>query len=393
MSPEFAAAFVLTALPALVLALVLVRTSIKRALVAQYLARFHARLAGAEWLERGCFRWQKRVYRLEVGPNPIFESRLSLRLSTFCDGLLETEIRAARNVPTKTPQRLADDAFYSAFVLDAISPDEAVEWFLAVKKTVTSLFPARWGAVTHLYGEISLSANGATYEDLEPDLVALAELASVRAERKPRGGTWTLREGFEPHPPGWHWKPEQREALPPGTRRWCVSCWYDNSYLNAAIVQLLWRLAGDRPKRFVTGVPDLEFLEHGFGVAATVRDRIADLPRPEMAIAADQGLDGDFFSGFIAGETGSAFAGALKLHFHDRAIALLPKIRFCARRLFDDEFSWFNGEYEILSCELRDDDLRAEFDRLAAEFGARVVEIERPFSFKLLKEDRLEIKV
>ncbi len=387
MTPELAAAFLLVLLPAVALAVVLARTSTKRAMAGAYLDRLRARL-GVDPDDR--FRWKGRLYRLEVGPNPVFESRLSLRLSISCDGLLEAEIRAARNVPTKTPQKLADDDFYGRFVLDAVSPDEAVEWLLATKPTVTKLFPSRWGAITHLYGEIALSANTATFDEIEADLDALAALASVRAERKPRGGTWTIREGFEPHPAAWHWKPEQQAALPPGTRRWCVSCWYDNSYLNAAIAQFLWRLAGDRPKKILTPADDLPFLA-GFGDPPVVRDRLVEVARPEIAIAADQWLDGDFFLGFLAGDPGAAFAGALKIQYHDRAIASLPKLRFHARRLFDDEFSWFSGEYEIISCELSDDDVRSEFDTLSGEFGARVIEIERPFSFKLLKEDRLEM--
>ena len=387
MTPELTAAFLLVLLPAIALAIVLARTSTKRAMAGSYIDRLRARL-GVDDAAR--FRWKGRLYALEVGPNPVFESRLSLRLSIFCDGLLEAEIRAARNVPTKTPQKLADDDFFGRFVLDAVSPDEAVDWLIATKPTIEKLFPLRWGAITHLYGEIALSGNAATFDDLDADLESLAALASVRAVRQPRGGTWTMREGFEPHPAAWHWKPEQRAALPTTAKRWCVSCWYDNSYLNAAIAELLWRLAGGRPKKILTPADDLPFLA-GFGDPPAVRDRLVEVAAPEIAVAADQWLDGDFFAGFLAGDPGPAFAGALKIQYHDRAIAALPAFRLYARRLFDDEFSWFSGEYEIISCELTDDEVRSEFDKLAGEFGARVIEIERPFSFKLLKEDRLEM--
>ena len=338
------------------------------------------------------FRWKGRAYLLVPGSNPVLSKQIVVRLSTFCTGLLEAEIRAARNVPTKTPQKLAEDDFYGAYVLDTPSTDEAVEWLLAVKPVIRGLFPNRWGAVTHLYGEIAISANTATIEDLAPDLDALARLAAVRAERKPRGGTWTIRQGFEPNPPAWHWKPEQRAALPPGARRWCLSAWYDNSYLNIALARLLWALAGDRPIACVTVGTDLDFLADGFGVPVAVNDQAVRLASPEMAVAADQALDGDFLGLAVAGEPGDAFAGALKLQLLDRALAAMPKLRFFARRLFDDEFSWFSGEYEIVSSELSDDDVREAFFKLADEFGAKVVELERPFSFKLLKEDRLEVK-
>jgi hypothetical protein len=202
---------------------------------------------------------------------------------------------------------------------------------------------------------------------------------------------WTIREGFEPHPAVFHWKPEQRAALPEGAKRWCVSAWYDNSYLNLPLARLLWTLAAGRPACFVTAVWSLDFLVHGFGEPAAVIGRVARLPRPEMAVAADQFLDGEFFAHFVAGEPESAFNGALKVYFHDIAIAQLPAARFIARRLYDDEFSWFSGEVEIVSTQLTDDEVRGAFAKLAEEYGARVVEIERPFSFKLLKEDRLEV--
>jgi hypothetical protein len=381
----------LVVFPAIVLGIVAMQLRAKRRAIASWLERVKASLPGSEWFDDARFRWKGRVYLLVPGPNPVLSKQIVVRLSTFCPGLLEAEIRAARNVPTKTPQKLAGDDFFAAYVLDAPSPDEAAEWLLAVKPVIRGLFPHRWGAVTHLYGEIALSANPATIEDLAPDLDALAQLAAVRAERKPRGGTWTIREGFEPHPPAWHWKPEQRAALPAGARRWCISAWYDNSYLNIALARLLWTLAGDRPLSIVTVGTELDFLADGFGTPVPVVDQAVRIASPEMAVAADQALDGDFLGLAVAGEPGDAFAGALKLQLLDRALAAFPRFRFVARRLFDDEFSWFSGEYEIVSTELADEEVRAAFSTLAAEFGAKVVALERPFSFKLLKEDRLEV--
>jgi hypothetical protein len=384
------ATLVLVAIPLAAFAVVLLRTAWKRQRAAAHRAGVIARL-GAEELGHACFRWKGRVYRLEVGVNPLFERHCAMRLSTFTPHVLEAEVRAARNVPTKTPPALEADPFYRRFVLDAPSAEEAAEYFLAAKEVVARVFPSRWGAVSRVACEVVLSANRETHEEVEGDLEALAALAAAGGERRPRGGVWTIREGFEERVPMWHWKPEQRAALPPGTRRWCVSAWVDTARLNAPLAELLWRLGGTRPKRWLTAAEDLWFVEHAFGVAAPVVDRLVDVPDPRMAVAADQWLDGDFFDGFLAGEVEGAFAGAIKWQFHDRAVRELPRARVYARRLFDDEFSWFSGEVEILSAELADGEVRAAFGELAEAHGAEVREIERPFSFKLLKEDRLEV--
>jgi hypothetical protein len=85
------------------------------------------------------------------------------------------------------------------------------------------------------------------------------------------------------------------------------------------------------------------------------------------------------------------FAAETRFRFHDAAIYLLPRLEFYARRLYDDEFSWFSGEYEIVSARLEEDAVRAALEEVAKEFGASVKTIERPFSFKLLKDDRLDL--
>ncbi len=374
--------FFLVALPIATLLLVAGRIVSKRKRVD---ARVAMLLAPFEKLPHGCFRHDGRVYRLLADVNPVFSRGFNLRLSTFAPTTLDFEIRAARNVPTKTPQKLAEDRFYKRFVLDSPAPDEAVEHLLAAKDTLARAFPSRWGAYSKYQCELVLSANTAVHEDLAPDLAALTALAAVPAERRPRGGTWTIREGFEEHLPAWHWKPEQRARLPDGTRRWCVSAWYDNAYLNRAICSFLWTL-GDM--RVVTLESDLWFLEHAFGRAFPVVDNIVQLT-PEMAVAADQWLDGDFFAAAVAGVSAEAFHGAIKFDIHDHAIAAKPDVY--VRRLFDDEFSWFSGEYEIVSATLSDDQVRSAFEASAKEHEAVVKQIERPFSFKLLKEDRLDL--
>lgn len=374
---------VMVAVPAAFLGLVVARIAVKRRKRDAFVERI---LAPYERLPHDCFRRRGRVFRLQADLNPLFGRGFGLRLSTFADTRLEFEIRAARNVPTKTPQRLKEDPFYRRFVLDAPSTDEAVEHLAAVRERLAPVFPSRWGAYAKVQTEVVLSANTATDERLDGDVDALAELAAVPAARRPRGGTWTIREGFEADVPAWHWKREQRARFPSGLRRWCVSAWYDNAYLNEPLAEFLWSLG---PGRVLTAEEDLWFLEHSFGRPMPVDGRLAEL-KPGEAVAGDQWLDGDLFGGFVVGAKADAFRGAIKFSFHDRGIeALRSGAAVYARRLFDDEFSWFSGEYEVLAAE--GVDVRGRFREIAERYHAEVKEINRPFSFKLLKEDRLEV--
>jgi len=73
--------------------------------------------------------------------------------------------------------------------------------------------------------------------------------------------------------------------------------------------------------------------------------------KPEMPVAADLRTDGDFFRGASGRERtpdGFEREGMPRTKFHDAAIKVLRKVDFYARRLYDDEFSWFSGEYEII---------------------------------------------
>lgn len=147
---------------------------------------------------------------------------------------------------------------------------------------------------------------------------------------------------------------------------------------------------------WLTPAESLSFIEEGFGKPAAVQGHLVELA-PDMAVAADQYLDGEFFSGLLVplpGEEAAVrerFARETRFRFHDAAVDLLPRLAFYARRLYDDEFSWFSGEYEIVSAHLDDSAVRAALEETAAESGATVKEIERPFSFKLLRDDRLDL--
>ncbi len=387
--------------PAAAAIAVALRIRSKRAARDRFMATLGPLLSaiGAEGFEDGRFTWGGRKFRFAADINPLFSSSFDLRLSTFCDSVLEFEIRRARNVPVALPEPLRNDPLFRGCALDAPSPDEPARYLAAVRDKLAESFPRRWAAFSKMHCELVLSANRFAPGSWEArrDLEALAAMASVPAWREPRGGTWTYRTGFEPRIAEWHWKPDQRARLPEGTRRWLVSAWVDNAYLNRPLVRFFRKLAGSGPALWLTPAEDLGFLEEGFAKPAEVRGNLVALEPPEMAVAADQYLDGEFFAGLLVpspdGEAAvrERSAAETRFRFHDAAIDLLPRLGFYARRLYDDEFSWFSGEYEIVSATLDDGAVRAALEETAKEFGATVKEIERPFSFKLLKEDRLDL--
>jgi hypothetical protein len=393
------AVLILLGLPALAGLAIWLRIRAKRAALDKFLSSFDRRM---EMVGDRRFRWNGRTYRLDASLNPLFSGSFGLRLSTFCDSVLEFEIRRARNVPVTLPEAIRADPLFQGCALDAPSAEEPARYLKEVREALARSFPERWGAFSKMHCELVLSANRFQAEGWDDaallgDLETLASLARVPAWREPRGGTWTYRSGFERGIAEWHWKPDQRARLPEGTRRWCVSCWSDNAYLNRPLVRFLRTLAGPAAALWLTPAKELGFLEEGFGRPAEVRGSLVDLEPPEMAVAADQYLDGEFFAGFLAAPPEEAapvrdrFATETRFRFHDAAIDLLPRLRFYARRLYDDEFSWFSGEYEIVSAELEEGEVRGALESIAKEFGATVKEIDRPFSFKLLKDDRLDL--
>jgi hypothetical protein len=386
-------------IPAAAAVAVILRIRSKQEARDRFVASLGPKLAsiGAEGFEDGRFTWKGRTFRFAADINPLFSSSFDLRLSTFCDSVLEFEIRRARNVPVPLPDPIRADPLFRGCALDAPSAAEPASYLAAVCDTLAASFPRRWGAFSKMHCELVLSANRFSPAAWEPgeDLQALAAMAAVPAWREPRGGIWTFRTGFESRIAEWHWKPDQRARLPEGTKRWLVSAWVDNAYLNRPLVRFFQKLGG--PACWLTPADRLGFLEEGFGRPAEVRGHVVELDPPEMAVAADQYLDGEFFSGLLAPAPGQEaavrerFASETRFRFHDAAVDLLPRLRFYARRLYDDEFSWFSGEYEIVSATLEEDAVRGALEETAREFGATVKEIDRPFSFKLLKDDRLDL--
>ncbi|HKS17423.1 MAG TPA: hypothetical protein VJU16_08935, partial [Planctomycetota bacterium] len=259
-------------IPAAAAIAVVLRVRTKRAARDRFVAALGPRLAaiGAEDFEDGRFRYGGRVFRIAADLNPLFSSSFDLRLSTFCDSVLEFEIRRARNVPVAFPEILRADPLFRGCALDAPSADEPARYLVAVRDRLAGSFPRRWAAFSKMHCELVLSANRFAPDawdgaEARGDLEALAAMASLPAWREPKGGTWTYRTGFERHVAEWHWKAVQRSRLPEGTRRWLVSAWADNAYLNRPLVWFFRKLAGSAPGLWLTPAESLGFLEEGFG--------------------------------------------------------------------------------------------------------------------------------
>jgi hypothetical protein len=106
---------------------------------------------------------------------------------------------------------------------------------------------------------------------------------------------------------------------------------------------------------------------------------------PDMPVAADLLTDGEFFGGLlVAKELPPGFESEQmpKVRFHDAAIKALRKCDFYARRLFDDEFAWYSGEYEIVSATPLD--VRGVLAKVAAEVGGQVMDIDRRFHKRIV---------
>lgn len=391
--------FLAAGLPLLACVLLFWRIQSKRALCRTFLGAMAKKFgeAGAEAVGPDRYRFEGRVFRLEADINPLLSARMSLRLSTYCDTLHEFELKAAENVPLP---RIPDDPFYSRFHLDGRPTPELLEYLRAVRETLEPVFPGRWTAFSKFFVEVILSGNrfdhrGWTADEVRADLRTLGSLASVPLARVSKGGIFTHRRAWEKDIPEWHWKPAQLNALPEGARRECVSYWRENSYLNDGLVQLFWRLAGGRRVFVLTDQRDLDFLEHAFGKGGTFHGSLFETSDPRYLAAADQMLDGEFFGGIlVADDVPPGFEDVKRYRFHDAAVAALPGVHFYARRLFDDEFSWFSGEYEILSTKLGEDEIRGALDALAFERRADLRDLDRRFSFKLIRDElKLEMTV
>lgn len=346
---------VLVVFPGLIGVAIWLRLRAKDRLRDAYLVevREDLRAAGYEPVGDNTFRKGGRAGKVEASTNPLLGRGFSVRLASWSDTLHEFELQRGKPVPPEF------DAFKSLL--------------------------ARWESAGKMY--IDCYAAGVTHDPrVSADMTRLFELARIPLTRTYRGGTFTYREGFEAKIPQWQWRHDQRPKLPKDVHRYCFSYWQDGPLLNPVIMRVLWELAGGAHRYLISDTEDLRFLEYGF----ERRDiacwgALLELMKPEMPVAADLRTDGEFFGGLlVAKELPDGFEreGMPRTTFHDAAIKVLRKVDFYARRLYDDEFSWFSGEYEIISVAPLD--VRGTIARIATEIGAQVMDIDRRFHKRLV---------
>ncbi len=347
--------FFVLGFPAAVVGLLWLRLKAKEKERDEYLREVteHMTALGIQPLGYGKFRWDGRAFKVEASTNPLLSSKFSVRVAAFSGTIHEFELKRGRPVP---------------------------EEFKRFEPLL-----GRWESAGKMF--VECYAAGVTDDShLSSDARALLELAQVPMSKTWRGGTFTYREGFEPGVPQWHWRHDQRPKLPKDVKRWCFSYWQDSPLLNPVVMRVLWELAGENRKFFLSDTEDLSMLEYGF----ERRDiacwgTLVELKKPELPVAADLHTDGGFFGGLLAAhDLPPGYEEQMpKVRFHDAAIKSLRKCDFYARRLFDDECSWYSGEYEIVS--MLPLDVRGVISRIAGEMGAQVMDIDRRFHKRLVK--------
>jgi hypothetical protein len=346
---------VLVGLPALLVAVLWLqlKSKEKRRVAYQWAVLEEMRAAGVEPLGEGYYRCQGRGGKIDVSPNPLFRKGLTVRVAAWSDTLHDVELRRGLPVP----------AGFEPF------------------KPLLGRWESAGKMVTECY------AAGVTDDPrLSETFKQLLELSKIPLSKPYKGGTFTVRDGFEPKVPQWHWRHDQRPKLPKTVQRTCFSYWQDGPLLNPVILRVLWELSGNSHRYFITDVEDLRFLEYGF----SRRDiacwgALLELMKPDMPVAADLLTDGRFFGGLlVAKDLPAGFENEQmpRRDYHDAVLPVLGQLDFYARRLYDDEFSWFSGEYEIVSAGPLD--VRGVLSKVAAEIGAQVMEIDRRFHKRIV---------
>lgn len=350
---QLAVILLIVGLPAAVFGIVALRLRAKERARDAYLRAVTDRLraAGFEPQGYGIYRTGGRTVKVEAGTNPLFLKPLSVRLAAYSPTVHEFELKRGRPV------------------------DPAFEPFRPLLR--------RWGSAGKMHVEC-YAAGVTTDPDVTEDLRHLLRLAELPLSQTWSGGIFTVREGFEEKVPQWHWRHDQRPRLPPGARRWCVSCWHGDPYLNGGLVRLFDALAGGKRRFYISDSEDLGFLDYAFGrKGIAIHGTLVELTDSTLALAADRYLDGQFFGGLlVADEIPPGWEDVKRYRFHDRAVDVLGQVDFYVRRLFDEEFAWYSGEYEIMSA--RPLEVRAALDKVAAEMGAQVLPIDRRFNKRIV---------
>jgi hypothetical protein len=346
---------VLFVVPGLLGLTIWLRLRAKEKRLAKYLdlARDELSAAGAEPLGEGYFRWNERAGKIDATTNPLFGRGFSVRVAAWSDTIHEFELKRGRPVPAE---------------------------FERFKPLLE-----RWDSAGKMFSECY--AAGVTEDPrVSATFRTLLDLSAVPLSKTWRGGTFTYREGFEEKVPQWHWRHDQRPRLPKDVKRYCFSYWQDGPLLNPVIIRVLWELSASSHRYFITPVEDLRFLDYGFSRRdLACRGALVELMKPDMPVAADLLTDGEFFGGLLAAKElppGFESAQMPKVRFHDAAVKVLRKCDFYARRLFDDEFAWFSGEYEIVSAYPLD--VRGTLAKVAAEVGGQVMDIDRRFHKRIV---------
>ncbi len=346
---------ILFVLPGLIGLTIWVQLKAKEKRLARYLeeARDELKSAGAEPLGDGLYRWNDRAGKIDASTNPLFRRGFSVRVASWSDTIHEVELQRGRPVPAE---------------FERFKP--LLERWDSAGKMVTECYAA-----------------GVTEDPrLSSTFRTLLDLSTLPLSKTWRGGTFTYREGFEDKVPQWHWRHDQRPKLPKDLKRYCFSYWQDSPLLNPVLLRVLWELSGSSHRYFITPVEDLRFLEFGFGRREMACwGALVELMKPDMPVAADLLTDGEFFGGLLAAKElppGFESEQMPKVQYHDAAIKVLRKVDFYARRLFDDEFAWFSGEYEIVSTSTLD--VRGVLAKVAAEVGGQVMDIDRRFHKRIV---------
>lgn len=348
---------------------------------------------GAKEIGDGIYEFEGRRYQIEVEAPGLLGGPLGLTVALFTDRVHEFYIRRAGGLPTHP---MPQDEFYKDYSMEGRLSPALLQYFARpdVKQILQRVMPGRWKTFGKGFVILYFSDNEFPLERLDAAELRLA-LKSLRhldaaIDDPLRGGAFTFRSGFEADLPPWHWSREAVHALPADITRAVVSYYHDNPYLNEGLVDFFYELAGSSRKFFVSHHESLDFLAHAFGL--TLRGTVLETDRRDASAAADQYLDGQFFEAMIAADSAlpESIASAPRHGLHDAAVRELANVKFYVRRLLDDEASWYNGEYEILSLHLTAEEFAAVLEKLAVKYGAKIMPLERRFTLKVFRDEKFE---
>jgi hypothetical protein len=338
---------------------------------------------GARSPEEGLVEFEGRKFQVEAEPPKVLGRSHELTVAMFTDQAHEFYLRRAGGLPGHP---MADDEFYRNYSIEGrLGPP--LDRYLKtpqVREILSRVLPGRWRTFAKAFVVIYFSGNEFDARRVDARELGLA-FKALRAldlpiEDPPGGGTLTFRSGFEADVPPWHWTAEAVRELPPNVKRAVVSYYRDNAYLNVVLVDLFRHLAGASRKIFLSDRHDLGFLRHAYGDAVRLEGGRLETDRLDAPAAADQYLDGGFFSGFVAVDS----------DVPKDPLRSLADVKFCVRRLLDDEASWFSGEYEILSVHLTEEEIAQALEKIALKYDAGILPLERRFTVKLFRDERFE---